>query len=301
MKHLKILIIGAVALAISAASVSAAVVAPKLMGRVNDYAHVLTAEQASTLEAQLKKIEDTTPLHDQVAVLAPDSLQGESVEIYSNTVFRAWGLGQKGVDNGVLIVIAPEERKIRIEVGTRLEGGLTDAQSELIIQNDIIPHLHKGSEDYFAAFQAATASIATLLATPAGAPIAPVDPRMKQSPAGDNPLAIIFAILVVCSVVGYFCWFFFDRDDASEDFDEQDRLNGHEDREESRTSSALLVGAAVGAGASESHREEEEEHHEEEEDDESSSSSLGSSSEESPGGFSGGGGSSEGGGASGSF
>lgn len=136
---------------------------PALQGRVSDYADVLTETQRSDLDNRLKAIEGGHPDKPQVAVLLPDSLAGETVEQYANEVFRAWKLGQAGKDNGVLIVLAPTERKIRIEVGYGLEGLLPDSRAKAIIAA-MTPFLVRGKEDWAGALgQAATMLAATML------------------------------------------------------------------------------------------------------------------------------------------
>lgn len=115
---------------------------PKLQARVTDLAGVLTPEQISSLEAKLKALEvsDST----QVAVLIIPSLEGDSLEDFSMRVATAWRLGQKGRDNGALLLVVMKERKVRIEVGYGLEPTLTDAKSFLIIQNEILPYFRQG-------------------------------------------------------------------------------------------------------------------------------------------------------------
>jgi uncharacterized protein len=115
---------------------------PKLQAPVTDLAGVLTAEQIANLESKLKALEDSDST--QVAVLIIPNLEGESLEDYSVRVARVWKLGQKGRDNGALLLIAMKERKVRIEVGYGLEPTLTDAKSHLITQNEIIPHFRQG-------------------------------------------------------------------------------------------------------------------------------------------------------------
>ena len=115
---------------------------PPLTGRIVDLAHVLPAHDSDQLTAQLKAHEDKTS--NQVAVLIIPSLEGESVEEYSHRVATTWKLGQKGTDNGVLLLIALKERKLRIEVGYGLEGTLTDLRSAHIIRDEIVPQFRSG-------------------------------------------------------------------------------------------------------------------------------------------------------------
>ncbi len=115
---------------------------PKLQARVTDLAGVLTAQQSANLEARLKALEESDST--QVAVLIIPTLEGEALEDYSVRVATAWRLGQKGRDNGALLLIAMKERKVRIEVGYGLEPTLTDARCSQIIQNDILPRFREG-------------------------------------------------------------------------------------------------------------------------------------------------------------
>nr|WP_245444082.1 YgcG family protein [Microvirga sp. KLBC 81] len=116
---------------------------PPLTGRVVDTANLLKPEEQAALEAKLKAHEDRTS--DQVVVATVRSLEGTSVEDYANRLFRAWQLGQKKNNNGVLLLVAPNERKVRIEVGYGLEGALTDALSKVIITTAIAPQFQKGN------------------------------------------------------------------------------------------------------------------------------------------------------------
>jgi uncharacterized protein len=115
---------------------------PALTGRVVDAANLLSAEQRTALEAKLKAHQDRTT--DQVVVATVSSLGGTSVEDYGNRLYRHWQLGQKDKNNGALLLVAPNERKVRIEVGYGLEGALTDALSGVIIRTAIAPRFKAG-------------------------------------------------------------------------------------------------------------------------------------------------------------
>lgn len=116
---------------------------PPLTGRVVDAANLLKPEERAALEAKLKSHEDKTT--DQVVVATLRSLEGYEIEDYANRLFRHWQLGQKSKDNGALLLVAPQERKVRIEVGYGLEGALTDALSKIIIATAIAPQFQKGN------------------------------------------------------------------------------------------------------------------------------------------------------------
>src|SRR5271156_3082728 len=105
---------------------------PPLTGRVVDNAHVLSAQTQADLTTKLAALEQKTG--DQLVVVTLPSLQGYEIEDYGYQLGRAWGLGQKGKDNGAILIIAPAEHKVRVEVGYGLEPVLTDALSSVIIQ-----------------------------------------------------------------------------------------------------------------------------------------------------------------------
>jgi len=115
---------------------------PPLTGRVVDLAHVLPAGVAASLTRDLEAHETKTS--NQVAVLILPSLEGEPLESFSHLVGTTWKLGQKGTENGVLLLIALRERKVRIEVGYGLEGTLTDLRSAHIIRQEIVPRFRSG-------------------------------------------------------------------------------------------------------------------------------------------------------------
>ncbi len=110
---------------------------PQLTGRVVDQAGVMTAQSRSDIEAKSKSLEDKSGI--QLVVATVKSLQGGDIETYTNQLFRFWKLGEAKKNNGVLLVVAPAEHKVRIEVGYGLEGTLTDALSSVIISSAIIP------------------------------------------------------------------------------------------------------------------------------------------------------------------
>ncbi len=115
---------------------------PFLTGRVTDNAYLLSAETHSLLTDSLKAHEMRTT--NQVVILTIPAIGGESIEEYSNRVFNEWKLGQQGKDNGVLIIVVPDERRMRIEVGYGLEGILTDLTASRIIQFVMTPKFRDG-------------------------------------------------------------------------------------------------------------------------------------------------------------
>ncbi|MDH4153073.1 MAG: TPM domain-containing protein [Nitrospira sp.] len=127
---------------ISSASPVSALDVPPLTGRVVDLAHILPSSTVESLTARLAALEGQSS--NQVAVLTIPSLEGESLEEFTHRVATTWKLGRKGTDNGVLLLVAIKERKVRIEVGYGLEGVLTDIRSAQIIRNEIVPRFRSG-------------------------------------------------------------------------------------------------------------------------------------------------------------
>lgn len=119
--------------------------APPLTGRVNDLAGMLTPETRQRLEQQLAGFERETS--NQVAVLTVSSLQGDDIESFAIRVAEAWKLGRQGRDNGVLLILARAERKVRIEVGMGLQGVLPDLTAARIIREAMRPYLKTDNFD----------------------------------------------------------------------------------------------------------------------------------------------------------
>lgn len=140
---IRALLLAPVLLALVLAAVAiAAPTFPELTGRIVDNAGLLTAQDKAAIEQDLAAIEAKST--DQVVVVTLPSLQGYEIEDYGYQLGRKWGIGQKGKDNGVLLIVAPNERKVRIEAGRGLEAHLTDAMSRIIIENAILPKFRRG-------------------------------------------------------------------------------------------------------------------------------------------------------------
>ncbi len=110
---------------------------PELTGQVVDQAEILDEAQEDSLTQQLSVHESETS--NQVVVVTVETLEGYDIAEYANLLGRQWEIGTADEDNGVVLLVAPNERKVRIEVGYGLEGALTDAQSSIIIQREILP------------------------------------------------------------------------------------------------------------------------------------------------------------------
>jgi len=115
---------------------------PYLTGRVTDNAEVFSQETRTALTAMVRAHED--PTGDQIAILTLPSLEGGSIEDFAARVFESWKLGRPGEDNGVLIVLSPEDRRLRIEVGPGLRGRITDQAAGRIIRDLMTPRFNRG-------------------------------------------------------------------------------------------------------------------------------------------------------------
>jgi uncharacterized protein len=189
-----IVIAAAAALAPPAAAAAAKEV-PFLSGRVVDEAGLLSAAARQRIDGELGALERETG--DQVAVLILQSLGGEPLEEYSVKVAQTWKLGQKGKDNGILLLISRDDRRLRIEVGYGLEGTLTDLRSNEIIDQVIRPRFRQGDFDG-GVEQGVDAIVKVLHGQPL--PARPAAPAAGAMPIGGR---IIFA-LVFLVVVGVF-------------------------------------------------------------------------------------------------
>lgn len=132
---------------------------PALTGRVVDNADLLDAATETRLTARLQAFEQRSS--DQIVVATIPTLDGGAIEPFANRLFRSWELGHTGEDNGVLLLVVPDDRKMRIEVGYGLEGTLTDLHSKLIIENSMVPAFRRG--DFAGGIQKAVEDIIMVL------------------------------------------------------------------------------------------------------------------------------------------
>jgi uncharacterized protein len=135
---------------------------PKLTGRVVDTAGLLTPDQQAALSQKLEALEKTTSR--QLVVATVPGLEGYPIEDYGYKLGRAWGIGQKGVNNGTILLVAKNDRKVRIEAGYGVEPVLTDAFDEGVIQDQILPAFRRN--DYTGGINAGVDSIIAQLQAP---------------------------------------------------------------------------------------------------------------------------------------
>jgi len=177
---------------------------PTLTGRVVDNANLLTSQQESRLAALLASHESATS--NQVVVVTLPSLQGTAIEDFGYQLGRHWGIGQAGRDNGVLLIVAPNERKVRIEVGYGLEGDLPDAIARAIIDNDILPAFRR--DDYPGGIEAGVSAI--ILAIEGAYEAAPEAAEQDRG----SWLPILFIALIFGTMVFHYFVDNFDRKDG---------------------------------------------------------------------------------------
>src|SRR5690606_30470285 len=150
---------------------------PALSGRVVDTAGLLDPASEEQISAMFTAHEQASG--EQLVVVTLPTLQGRSIEEFGVALGRHWGIGQKSEDNGALLIVARDERKVRIEVGYGLEGRLTDAQASLIINNLIIPAFRQG--DFAGGIRDAAAAMVQVLG---GEPLAqPAAPAAGEAPS----------------------------------------------------------------------------------------------------------------------
>jgi uncharacterized protein len=191
------------------AAAALAVNLPALTGRIVDQANIIPADTRSAIETKLVELERKSGI--QLVVATVNSLDGQEIEPYANALFRAWQLGEKTKNNGVLLLVAPKERRVRVEVGYGLEGTLTDALNKVIITNAIAPRFKTG--DFGGGIARGVDDIITVLSTDASEwqkrPSLRLDKQEKSDPFIWLIFAAIFALIVLLVVSPGFRLFFF--------------------------------------------------------------------------------------------
>jgi uncharacterized protein len=171
---------------------------PALSGRVVDDAELLSEADEEQLTADLKALEDKSS--DQLVVVTLPSLQGYTIEDFGYQLGRYWGIGTAKLNNGVLLIVAPNEHKVRIEVGYGLEPTLTDALSKIIIESSILPRFRAG--DYAAGIKDGVRDIILVLTGDA----AEVEDRAKARQDADSPGVDWFTIIFWFLILSWIAW-----------------------------------------------------------------------------------------------
>jgi uncharacterized protein len=182
-------------LAVIATAASAALQFPPLTGRVVDEANILSPQTRAQVTGILAGQEQKTG--DQIVVATLTSLQGTSIEDLGYQLGRAWGIGQKGKDNGAILIVVPSAHQVRIEVGYGLEDRLTDAMSRRIIEGAILPDFRRG--DFDGGVRDGVVAMIRVLGGDASA--LPQQPHARQQ-SGGFPIELILIVLFFLFVGG---------------------------------------------------------------------------------------------------
>jgi uncharacterized protein len=182
---------------------------PALTGRVVDQADIIQPDTRVAIEQKSADLEEKSGI--QLVVATVSSLEGQEIEPYANELFRKWALGEKKKNNGVLLLVAPNERRVRIEVGYGLEGTLTDALSKVIISNAMTPRFKAG--DFSEGISRGVDDIITVLTTDASEwqkrPSLRLDYQQPVDSASWILLAALFVFFILLIVSPTFRWLFF--------------------------------------------------------------------------------------------
>jgi len=169
---------------------------PPLTARVSDLTGTLSSEEKATLEARLEAFEREKGA--QIGVLIVATVKPETIEHYAVRGVEPWQLGRQGVDDGALLLVAKDDRRMRIEVGYGLEGALNDATTKRIISETIIPRFKQG--DFYGGLDAGIEAMFTVVA---GEPLPAPDAQAGGGPAADDSFEnLLFAGFVLIFVVG---------------------------------------------------------------------------------------------------
>jgi uncharacterized protein len=186
-----------VAFLLASVIAASALTFPQLTGRVVDEAGILDVATRTVLGQKLADFEAKTT--GQLVVVTLKSLQGTSIEDYGYQLGRHWGIGPKEKNSGALLIVAPNERKVRIEVGYGLEGNLTDAISRLIIENSILPRFR--ANDFAGGINRGVDDIIQVLTTGADEFRERAKVRPDNHPRFVNILVLLLLFIVVYSII----------------------------------------------------------------------------------------------------
>lgn len=170
----------------------------KPQGFVSDYAKVISSTAVSSIENQLQSLKNLTGV--EVAVVTIPSLQNETIETYAEKLFREWGIGTKGKDNGLLILVAPNDRMVKIEVGYGLEGVIPDSIADGIIRKEMLPQFKLG--DYSMGISSAVNVIVGIINNTTDKSIYSDVP--KKSGSGVNIEFVIFFLFIVANILAQY-------------------------------------------------------------------------------------------------
>ncbi len=185
----------AAALVFPPQAVAGEIPVPPLKTRVTDLTNTLTPDQRAALEAKLTTFE--TRKGSQVAVLMVPTTRPEEIEQYSIRVVEQWKIGRKRVDDGALLIVAKDDRKVRIEVGYGLEGALPDATAKRIVDEVIVPRFREG--DFYGGITAGTDRILRVIE---GEALPPPAAKKPQAGGGQFPWEGLFIAVIILTMMG---------------------------------------------------------------------------------------------------
>jgi uncharacterized protein len=170
---------------------------PNLPTRVNDLAHVMTADQIDALERKLVAFNDSTT-SDIVVVTVPD-IGNSTIEDYALKILRTWGVGDKKNNNGIVVLADIKDHQVTIQVGYGLEGAIPDVTAKAIIENEIVPNFKGGGTDnYYRGFDQ---GVDALIKAAAGEYQAPAGYAQGRHGRSGNGLGVFFIILIIIFVI----------------------------------------------------------------------------------------------------
>src|ERR1700743_3415667 len=167
---------------------------------VNDFAHVMTADQVAALEEKLKAYDDTTSI--QIAIVTIPTTGDYAIEDYALKILRTWGVGNKKTNNGVVILAAIQDRKVFIATGYGMEGSIPDITAKEIVDNEIVPNFKGGGQDnYYRGFDLASDAIIKAAAGEYKAPEGYAN-RGRHSVGAGNIIGLVFIIFIILLLIG---------------------------------------------------------------------------------------------------
>ncbi|MFH1414519.1 MAG: TPM domain-containing protein [Elusimicrobiota bacterium] len=194
-RHLLILLL-------SCLFIGAAFPSPK--GYVNDYAGIISSQTKDAIHSLAYELEQKSGA--QLAVVIVKDLDGMDVESYAWQLFEKWGIGKKGKDTGVLLLVSPSDRKVRIEVGYGFEGAIPDSRAGEIIRTDIIPYFKQGNMDQ--GILRGSLVLLKLMSEEMGVPISGKYRLPEKAERKTSPLAVIFNIIFILLILSGRMFFF---------------------------------------------------------------------------------------------
>ena len=175
---------------------------PKASGYINDYASVLQTSHKSTLTNLLQELEQKTKV--QIAVATIKSIEPYEIEEYANNLFNEWKIGYKGQDNGILIIMALQERKVRIETGYAIEGIISDGTAGAVLDQYILPSFRKG--DYSTGLYMGALAVSHIVAKANNITLSGMPKIQRQNSRRarqrSNPFGLVIWLIIIASMLG---------------------------------------------------------------------------------------------------